>query len=125
MSIDDITIGQAKAKIAEADELRKVLGMGTPAAEPSNADNTYWDVGKNYFIRTVTHHLVGKLVAVNRHEIIMRDAAWVADNGRFENCLKTGTVEEVEPAPEGIMLIGRGALIDAYPWNHDLLRTVK
>ncbi len=124
--IDELTIGQAKQRIAEADELRKVLGMSIPAApNAAGACDEYWEIGKNYFLRTVTHHVVGKLKAINPYEIVLIDAAWVADDGRFGECLEKGIVKEVEPAPEGIALIGRGSLIDAYTWNHDLLREVK
>ena len=73
-----------------------------------------WKVGENYFLRTVTHHLTGKLIAVTSKELWLVDAAWIADDGRFMDALKTGKLNEVEPFPDGAEVpVGRGALIDA------------
>ena len=71
-------------------------------------------IGKNYFIRTVTHHLIGQLVAVLPQELVLKRAAWVADDGRFADALKTSTFAEVEPFPDGAeVIVGRASLIDA------------
>ena len=72
-----------------------------------------WEVGKNYLIRTVTMINTGKLVAVTEQEIVLEQAAWIADTGRFANALKTGKFDEVEPFPDGKVIVGRGAVIDA------------
>ena len=73
-----------------------------------------WEVGKNYFIRTVTHHLTGRLIAVTNHELWLEDAAWIADDGRFSQAIETGIFEEVEPFPTGRKVaVGRASLIDA------------
>ena len=84
-----------------------------------------WLIGEKYFIRTVTMALCGRLVDVTDKELILESAAWVADTGRFANFLKDGTVDEVEPFPEGNVIVGRGALIDATIWKHDLLNKQK
>jgi hypothetical protein len=125
-NINDMTMGEIQEALARADEIRKVLGSGIGASFPSTqpAADSNWVIGQNYFIRTVTHHIVGKLVGIDSHEIALEDASWVADDGRFHECLRDGTVNENEPAPEGVVLVGRGSLIDAYRWNHPLLREV-
>jgi hypothetical protein len=85
-----------------------------------------WQVGKNYFIRTVTHHLTGTLVEVTPQELWLKDAAWIADDGRFMQALRDGTLNEIEPFPDGAEVpVGRGALIDAVVWVHPLPRTQK
>ena len=85
-----------------------------------------WQVGKNYFIRTVTHHIVGTLTEVTNKELWLVNASWVADDGRFNEALKTGKLNEVEPFPDGADVpVGRGALIDATIWPHALPREVK
>lgn len=83
-----------------------------------------YKVGSNYFIRTVTHHYTGKLEAVYDHELVLNDAAWIADDGRFHNALATGEFNEVEPMI-GNVVIGRGAIVDASVFNHELPREVK
>lgn len=114
MNIDDLTLGQIR-------EIQK-LACGIPTKSENNGR---WKVGSNYFVRTVTHHFVGKLEEVTSQELWFSSVAWVADDGRFNELLKDGKVNEVEPAPEGDVALGRGTLIDAHLWSHALLRSVK
>lgn len=93
--------------------------------EQMQTDHPY-EIGKNYFIRTVTHHHTGKLVKVTSQELVLVDAAWIADDGRFMNALRKGTLSEVEPFPEGKeVIVGRNAVIDATEWIHPLPRVQK
>ena len=74
----------------------------------------HWKIGGNYFIRTVTHHLTGRLVAVAPMELVLECAAWIADDGRFAPALQTCSFNEVEPFPPGRqVIVGRCSLIDA------------
>lgn len=72
-----------------------------------------WKIGANYLIRTVTMVDTGRLVAVTEHELVLEDAAWIADTGRFADALKIANFSEVEPFPFGRVIVGRGSLIDA------------
>lgn len=73
-----------------------------------------YQIGKNYFIRTVTYHYTGKLLAVYAQELLLGDAAWIADDGRFAGAVSIGSFNEVEPYPEGTdVVIGRGSILDA------------
>ena len=83
-----------------------------------------WKIGEKYFVRTVTMALTGKLIAVDEHELVLDNAAWIADTGRFADFLKTGQANEVEPFPDSV-LVGRGAVIDACVFKHDLPNTQK
>jgi len=74
---------------------------------------TAFKIGENYLIRTVTMIDTGRVVEVNEHEVVLEDAAWIADTGRFADCLKSCNFNEVEPFPDGQVIIGRGAIIDA------------
>lgn len=82
-------------------------------AEASTPAGGAWEVGKNYLIRTVTHIQTGRLVGYDAHELVLEDAAWIADTGRFSGALTSCDFSEVEPFPQGRVLVGRGALIDA------------
>jgi hypothetical protein len=76
--------------------------------------NHPWVVGANYIIRTVTMTNTGKLLAVYEHELVLMDAAWIADTGRWHSVLKVSEFNEVEPFPAGKeVIIGRSAVIDA------------
>lgn len=73
-----------------------------------------YTVGANYFIRTVTHHYTGRLVEVHERELVLVDAAWIADDGRFAVAVAKGEFSEVEPFPDGVsVVIGRGSILDA------------
>lgn len=75
--------------------------------------NPFMRVGHIYFLRTVTHYFVGRLVWVGDKELAFDDCSWIADTGRFNQFVKGETVNEVEPfAPGSTVIIGRGALID-------------
>ena len=73
-----------------------------------------WCIGQNYFVRTVTHHYTGRLIAVYPLELVLIDAAWIADDGRFMQAVATGNFNEVEPYPDTHeVIVGRGAVLDA------------
>jgi len=105
MNIETLTIGEARQIAA--------LFAGQPQiALPQN--DAHWRIGGNYFIRTVTHHLTGKLVAVTPQELVVEEAAWIADDGRFSDAVNKSVFNEVEPfRADGRVIIGRGSLIDA------------
>jgi len=82
--------------------------------------------GKNYFIRTVTHYYTGKLVGFTEEDLVLVEAAWIADTGRFANFLESGKAQEVEPYPaKAKVFVSRGAVIDVSEWAHPLPREQK
>lgn len=100
MNINDMTIGDAK-------QLASMFSGSTTETLQT------WEIGKNYLIRTVTMIDTGKLVAVGQQELVLESAAWIADTGRFAGALQSVEFNEVEPFPEGRVIIGRGSVIDA------------
>lgn len=70
--------------------------------------------GKKVFIRSVTHHYTGLVIDVTKKDLVLAQAAWVADDGRFNDFLKdpVNKVEEVEPYPNDV-IITLGSIIDA------------
>jgi hypothetical protein len=81
-------------------------------------------MGEAVFIRGVTHHYTGRIVAITDCDIVLEDAAWIADDGRFYNALKDGVLNEVEPYPFGCIL-NRDAILDVSPWKHLLPKEQK
>lgn len=104
MNINELTYGEIKQIAALAN------GNQDHSGHP-------FEVGKPYMLRTVTHIDVGRVKAVYPTEIVLTEAAWVADTGRFgEQWEKSGedAFDEVEVFPRSNdVIIGRGALIDA------------
>ena len=70
-------------------------------------------IGNSVLIRTVTYFYTGRIVSVDRDEIVLQDAAWVADTGRFMQAVEKAEFGEVEPFPNGRVIVGRGSVIDA------------
>ncbi len=81
--------------------------------------------GSKVVLRTVTMIYTGRLIAVGNLELVLEDAAWIADTRRWADFLKNGVKTdgiEIEPYPDGHVAVGRGALVDACLWDHDLPR---
>jgi hypothetical protein len=116
LDIENLTVGQIRAIQA--------LAFGVPAAASPPLAAPPYMVGDSVFIRTVTYHYTGRISAIYPGEIVLADAAWIADSGRFSVALVTGTLAEVEPYPAGVV-ISRGAIVDVSPWAHPLPRVVK
>lgn len=100
MDINELTIGQ----------IREIQSLGFRSLQ---SDNSAWEIGKIYLIRTVTMIDTGVLVAVTPQELVLEDAAWIADTGRFSDALGALDFNEVEPFPDGRVIVGRGSVIDA------------
>jgi hypothetical protein len=82
-----------------------------------------FEKGKAYFIRTVTHHYIGKVVDVREQCVIVNNCVWVADDGRFHKFLKGEWDEssEREPYPPELeVMVFFGAMVDASEWKHEI-----
>lgn len=99
MNIEELTMKQ----------IREIADMAPGQAR----DDSAWEIGKIYLVRTVTMIDTGVLVAVTPQELVLEDAAWIADTGRFSDAVKAAAFSEVEPFPDGRVVIGRGAVVDA------------
>lgn len=101
MNIDNLTYGELK-------QIAALFG-GAPATATSP-----YEIGKNYILRTVTMTLTGRVVSVGPQEIVLIDAAWIADTGRYAQAIAKAEFSEVEPYPDGQhVIVGRASVIDA------------
>lgn len=106
MNIDDLTIGQVK----------QLAGFLSPEQKASP-----FVVGEKYLFRTVTHIDVGEVVAVHGDFLELKNASWIADTGRYYDCLNGGVFNEVEPYPSTVKtFINSATLIDFVTWPHEL-----
>lgn len=110
MKLDDLTLGDVK-------QLRGMLGSD---AVPPPCPHPYeFQLGTNYFVRTVTHHYVGTCVAVTKDALFLMPCAWVSDDGRFGEAMATGKLNEVEVWPKDVPVrINLGSFCDSSPWKH-------
>jgi len=81
-------------------------------------------VGDAILIRTVTMYQVGRVVNIGPDSITLAEASWLADIGRLSTALATGVLSEVEKVPAWVV-VGRGAIVDIFPWPHPLPQATK
>lgn len=115
VDLNALTIGDVKG----------LVGLLGGAAKPQS---TAFKEGEKYFVRTVTHYYTGRCARVTDGELVLLDAAWIADTGRFHEFVAHGAkkANEVEPYPNGCeVIVPRGGIIDASVWPHELPREVK
>ena len=72
-----------------------------------------FEIGAIYLIRTVTMIDTGRVVAASKQWIVLEDAAWIVDTGRFSDALAKCQFSEVEPFPDGRVILNATAIIDA------------
>jgi len=104
MKIDELTIGEAR-------ELANMFNK----CEAVKDDFNPWTIGDTWFIRTVTHHLVGVLKDVGQQELVLKGGTvmWIADDGRFTEAIEKGEFSETEVYGDQDVIVGRGSIIDA------------
>ena len=91
---------------------------GNEFVAPSKAQAPI-EVGKAYLFRTVTHIELGQVESVHGDFVKLVKASWIADTGRYHDCLKHGELNEVEPYPD-YTVVHLSSLINFAPWNHAL-----
>lgn len=106
---------------AENQELKEELGA-TETGE-SLTSKLPFKVGKKYFIRTVTYFVTGKVKKISGGFLVLEDAAWIADTGRFNEAINDGKLSEVEPVDVYVYL-NVNSITDVYDWKHALPRRV-
>ena len=98
------------------EKIKEQLGVG------DREINSYEDlVGGKFYFRTVTYHLTGEVKKIVGRFAYLKMAAWIADSGRFQQAIKDGTLNEVEPV--GDAFINLDTVTDFFPWTHKLPET--
>lgn len=93
-------------------------------ASHASSEKVAFEVGGKYLFRTVTYFATGRVKDIIGDFLILEDAAWVADTGRFQQAIMEGTLNEVEPV-DVLMRINLNAIVDAFDWKHELPRKQK
>lgn len=98
---DNLTLGQIK-------ELRSLF---SGSSAPLN-DHPF-EIGKKYLIRTVTMIQTGMVKSIRGKFIVLEQAAWIADTGRFSEALEDQEkMKEVEPFKNDA-IVNMDTIIDA------------
>ena len=104
-------------KLAELIDFNEKTAI--PECEPHHSNSTPFEVGKSYLIRTVTLYSVGRVKSVYPGFLVLSDASWIADTGRYHDALKSASLHEVEPCVSD-QIVSLGAIVDATEWTHKL-----
>lgn len=116
IDLDKLTLG----------ELKEIAKLACCAAPQGCSKRLPMPVGTKVFIRTITHHYTGLVSAVSEEEVELSNAAWIADDGRFHEAMRDGTLNEVEPYPDTARpVVNRATISDWVIWPFDLPRSVK
>ena len=83
-----------------------------------------FEIGRAYFIRTATYHCTGRVKKIIGQFLILENAAWISDSGRFNEAINNGTLNEVEPVSVE-MGVNIESIIDFFEWNHSMPKEVK
>ena len=102
-------------KIDEVEYVRKGTSPSGTLAACNGIEEL---VGRSFFFRTVTHHLTGRITKVWGNFLVLENAAWIADSGRFTQAIRDGVLSEVEPVGDAI--INLSTVTDMFPWIHPL-----
>jgi hypothetical protein len=74
--------------------------------------------GGKLFIRTVTYHIVGRVVGHIGEFIELADASVVFDSGNFKSAITSGTLDTIDFV--GKAFVNRNSITDMFPWKHEL-----
>lgn len=76
------------------------------------------EVGKCYFIRTVTDYWVGRLAAIQGpFAFTLKESSWIPDTGRLSEFMKEGKAEGMAVEPVGEVTC---QWLSYLPWPHPL-----
>ena len=122
-------MNEVKLDSSSDEEIRALIKQYESARQNDYRDSgdTFFEglIGQRIFVRTVTHHNTGVLIAYGDKELVLIDVSWVADDGRHSVCMSKGEVRSIEHWPAGVtVLVGRGGIIDVTPWNFPCIREV-
>ena len=103
------------------DSVKYIRADSVPDSVLVKPGQSMYQIGANLFVQTVTFFYTWRLTFVNDTEIVLEEAAVIADTGRFTQAMTDGKLNEVEIFPEGVS-INRGAIVAVSPWKHKLPR---
>lgn len=91
MNLDDLTLKQIK-------ELKCLFGAGQVTPQAQQSHDHPFVIGEKYLIRTVTMTHTGQVKEIRGKFLVLEQADWIADTGRFSQALEDqDKFNEVEP----------------------------
>ena len=109
------------------EELEKELDKIKSKKKQVTTENKgFYQLGEPYMIRTVTMIYTGRLINSNDKELLITEACWIPDTGRWQQACEKGSFDEVEPYPKNTeIIINREAVLDLFRINFELPKMQK
>lgn len=123
MSKTEKTKTQLLKELQELEELETKVRSKKDTAKYQKMEVPF-KIGGCYFIRTVTYFATGRVKAIVGNFLVLEDAAWIADTGRFREAIMKGMLNEVEPV-DVPMYLNINSITDAFDWEQKLPREQK
>ena len=90
------------------DLITAILGVD---GKEKSLSNEFMEIGKVYAFRTVTMIYTGRIKDISANEVLIDEAAWIPDSGRWAAFVDKGEHNEAEPYTRPVIL-SRGAFLD-------------
>jgi hypothetical protein len=87
-----------------------------------DTDSVMIEIGKAYLFHTHLGIWLGRVRLVDPDEVCLDECSWIPDQGRMSECVAKGTLTEVEPVGDGV-IVPRTAI--KVPWKHPLPKKAK
>jgi hypothetical protein len=98
----------------ELKKLAKLAEEGNQTVSLKTDHELPFEIGKEYFMRTVTYHLTGRVIDIVGKFLVLEDAAWIADSGRFSQFFTNPNESlEVEPFGDRNVFVNTDSITDA------------
>lgn len=106
------------------DKLKLIEAILTGDVGNCGEEKLPFTIGEKVFIRTATHYLTGRITAITGKFLTLKDAAWIADTGRFMQAIEEGKLSKIEPVTCDVR-VNTEAIIYCFNWRFDLPRGQK
>ncbi len=98
-------------------------GLLRDALQDAGEESMRFEVGKNYYVETLTKYYVGRVKSCDDGELVLDSAAWIASTGMMTEFMRDGKAQhlEVEILGDGVG-IPTGMITAKAPWGHKLFK---
>ena len=114
---------EKRMNLSKETKEKLILSLLELDTKPQGSTECFWEIGKDYVVRTVTMIYLGNLKALNHQELLLGNVAWIPDTSRWSEFLKGARPNEMEPYVNDV-IVGRGSLLDATEMSQKIARCV-
>ena len=98
-------------KLSEETKKQLILSL-LGINEPKNESESFYKVGKDYVVRTVTMIYLGEIKAEADDYLILTNCAWIPETSRWNEFLDGMAPNEMEPYKNDV-IVYKSAILDA------------